>query len=945
MTDAARIMNRSPQRDAGAAIPDVPTATYRVQLHRGFTFADATRLVPYLQELGVSHLYVSSFLKARPGSMHGYDVADHNEINPEIGDWDQFEQFSGVSRQAGIGLILDFIPNHMGIGHADNAAWLDLLEWGRASPYAGFFDINWAPRQPMLRDKLLVPLLGDQYGNVLERGELELRFDRDAGSFSVWYFEHQFPLNPATYAAFLGDIPALQRQAAAIAESDPSHARKAADPLKQELRRLAQAEPEVCAGIEAALRRMNGTAGDPDSFQELHRLLERQAYRLAFWRVAADEINYRRFFDINELAGIRMEDPAVFDETHRLVGRLIAAGKLDGLRLDHIDGLLDPRGYLERLRQLAGESKGRFYLLVEKILARHERLREDWPIAGTTGYEFLNLLNGLYVDPAGEQALDRTYRRFLDRSADFDEILRTCKLLVIDTMLSSELHRLAGELDALSERHWSTRDYTQERLLAALREVVASFPVYRTYVDERGATPEDRRDIDWAVSQARKTYVGPDPEILDFVHAALTTDLAQRNAAFDPLAVMRFAQRFQQYTGPVMAKSLEDTCFYRFNRLLSLNEVGGDPRQFGTSVAAFHRMMQERAKTWPHALSTLSTHDTKRGADMRARLNVLSEIAPEWNKRVRRWASLNRYRRTKLDDVTAPTPNDEYMVYQTLLGAWPVDLADPIASHAAALASFCGRVQGTVLKAIREAKRRTSWNNPNQAYESACLGFVERILDAERRNLFLEDFITFQDKVTRIGVLNSLSQTVLMLTAPGVPDVYRGCELWDLSLVDPDNRRPVDFPQRRRMLDQVRNPASGSRALPGDWQESWRGGAVKLAIVSTILECRRRNADLFRDGDYEPIGLDHPLADHLVGFARRDKEQVCLVIAGRLFARLLAQGEAIYPGAAMWGDMRLNLADVPATLTDIFTGEEISTGSELAIGRLLRDLPVAVLIG
>jgi (1->4)-alpha-D-glucan 1-alpha-D-glucosylmutase len=661
-------------------------------------------------------------------------------------------------------------------------------------------------------------------------------------------------------------------------------------------------------------------------------LLEQQAYRLAYWRVAADEINYRRFFDINELAGIRMENPEVFAHTHRLVGQLITDGRLHGLRLDHIDGLLDPGGYLAQLREFATARSTSFYITVEKILARHERLRSDWPVDGTTGYDFINLVNGLYVDPDGKQAIDRTYRRFLDRSADFDEILYACKLLVMDTMLASELNRLASGLDAISELHWSTRDYTEERLRAALREVVACFPVYRTYVTERGVSPDDRRDIDWAIKQAQKSYTGPDPEILDFVRAALTLDLTGWNPAFDRDQVLRFAQRFQQYTGPVMAKAMEDTSFYRYNRLLSLNEVGGDPRQFGVTPSAFHHLMQERAKTWPHAMSVLSTHDTKRGADLRARLNVLSELAPEWNQRVRRWASLNRFKRGKVNGDPAPSPNDEYAIYQTLLGAWPAD---------GEIDAFGERLKGAVLKSMREAKRRTSWNNPNEAYETACLRFVERLLESDRQNPFLDDFLVFQQRVARIGVLNSLSQLVVSLTAPGVPDTYQGCDLWDFNMVDPDNRRPVDFEQRRRMLADM--TTVDRRALLRDSLENWQDGRIKLAVVTALLRCRREHADLFRQGSYDVIAINGPLSHHVIAFSRRDGATTCVVIAGRLFARMVGD-QARYDGAAVWQDARITLPDGLQTLTNLLTGATVSD-PELQLSEILADLPVAVLLG
>jgi (1->4)-alpha-D-glucan 1-alpha-D-glucosylmutase len=626
-----------------------------------------------------------------------------------------------------------------------------------------------------------------------------------------------------------------------------------------------------------------------------------------------------------------MENPDVFAHAHRLVGQLIADGRLHGLRLDHVDGLLDPGGYLSQLRALASARSAPFYITAEKILARHERLRSEWPVDGTTGYDFINLVNGLYVDPDGKPAMDRTYRRFLDRSADFDEILYTCKLQVMDTMLSSELHRLAAGLDAISERHWSTRDYTEERLRAALREVVACFPVYRTYVTDRGASADDRRDIDWAIGQARKSYAGPDPEILDFLKAALTLDLTDWSPSFDRDEILRFAMRFQQYTGPVTAKAMEDTCFYRYNRLLSLNEVGGDPRQFGVTLSAFHHLMQERAKSWPHAMSTLSTHDTKRGADMRARLNVLSELAPEWNRRVRRWASLNRYKRGKVGGDPAPSPNDEYAIYQTLLGAWPAN---------GELDAFRERVKGTVLKSIREAKRRTSWSNPNEAYESACLRFVERLLEADRPNPFLDDFLGFQKRVAGIGVLNSLSQLVVTLTAPGVPDTYQGCDLWDFNMVDPDNRRPLDFELRQRLLTETREAAP--RDLLRDGVANWQDGKVKLAIAAALLRCRRDHADLFRQGSYEPLIVDGPLAHHVIAFRRSHDAESCVVIAGRLFVPMLGERTS-YDSAAIWRDARVTLPDPPSTLTNVLTGATVS-GSALQLSEVLADAPVAVLL-
>ena len=960
-----------------------PTATYRLQFSRHFTFAQAAKLLPYLRDLGISHIYASPYLKARPGSTHGYDIVDHNALNPEIGTWQDFEFFCTELRRTGMGQILDFVPNHMGIGYADNELWLDVLEWGRSSPFATFFDINWEPRQPTLRDKVLLPLLGDQYGNVLERGQLTLQFDAETGCFSIWYFEHRFPIHPSCYAAILeqltGDRVSLcsdmMTEMRSITKTfadmfptiDTAAARATVKTLQASLARIAGAGPDWAARLHAAAAAFNGQAEQPKSFQPLHALLERQAYRLAFWRVAAEEINYRRFFDINELAGICIERPDVFPWIHRLIGRLIAEGKLQGLRLDHIDGLFDPVAYLTRLQCFAAEHLGnqpcsstsadndavapeqRFYILVEKILARHERLREDWPVAGTTGYECLNLVNGLFVDPNGERPLDRIYRHFLDRPTNFDEVLYDCKSLIIDTILGSELSRLSAELDDLSERHWSTRDYTQERLRAALKEVVAAFPVYRTYINEAGIAPDDRRDLDWAVSQARKTYAGLDPEILDFIHAALTAQQADHDSAFDRQDVLRFAMRFQQYTGPVMAKSLEDTSFYRYNRLLSLNEVGGDPRQFGVSITAFHWLAQERAKHHPNALSTSATHDTKRGADARARINILSEIPEVWRKRVRRWVSLNRFKRRKVDDRIAPTRNDEYMIYQMLLGAWPASLVGTMEPDRADLAAFQQRMRDAVVKAIREAKRRTSWYNPNDAYELACITFIERLLDFDHLNPFLDDFVPFQSRVARIGVLNGLCQIVVTLTMPGVPDIYQGCELWDFNLMDPDNRRPIDFDMRQRLLADISEtrllPPARRLALLREWLESWQNGRIKLALIAAILALRQHEPNLFRNGSYEPLTISGPHSDHLLGFSRRFQEKLCIVIVARFFNRLTSDSPRVYPGGSLWIGTEVILPEKPASLVNILTGAVLHVPDARArVDEILADLPAAVLV-
>ncbi len=964
--------------------PSPPIATYRLQFNSDFTFRDAEGLVPYLHRLGVSHVYASSFLKARPGSTHGYDIIDHNALNPELGTPEEFDRFCAALQGHGMGLLLDFVPNHMGIGRADNEWWLDVLEWGQSSIYAEFFDIDWMPLQRKLQGKVLVPFLGDHYGTVLESGELALRFDSATGSFSAWYHEHRFPVRPRDYAIVLRRYLAspassedtndalrarIERLAAEFdrlrrpSPRQRAAVRERANQLKRELAALCAGDPAAAGLVDGATERMNGIAGDPRSFRQLHALLERQWYRLAFWRVAADEINYRRFFNINELAGIRIENATLFELTHRLVGRLIAEGKLHGLRLDHVDGLFDPETYCRRLqafaaRARAGTTTGAamqpFYIVVEKILAHHENLRESWPISGTTGYEFTSLVNGLFVDPAGRRGLERAYRQSIGRVAPFEETLAAAKSQVIDDMLASELNVLANELDRISECHWSTRDYTNERLRAALKAIVAQFPVYRTYVTDKGPSAEDRRDIDWAVSQARRHWRGPDPEILDFVHAALTAELARRGGPYRRVDVLRFAAKFQQYSGPVMAKSLEDTSFYRHFLLLSVNEVGGDPRQFSVSPAAFHHANRQRARQWPGSMLTTATHDTKRGEDARLRLDVLSEMPAAWEQRVRRWRHLNRFQRRDLDGQSAPSRNDEYMIYQTLVGAWPTAMDGTSPDPSRPLDDLAERVKAYVVKAAREAKVVTSWDSPNAAYESACTAFVQRLLDGTQPNPFLADFAAFQAEIADFGMFNGLSQVVLKLTAPGIPDIYQGTEHWDLSLVDPDNRRPVDFARRREDLAGL----EGLAALPPAervpvlhaLRADWRDGRIKLYLIHRLLRLRQELPDLFHEGGYEPLQTAGAQSGRVVAFMRGQGEQRLLVVAGRLFAGLAVSAQD-YEGGAAWGDTTVTCPrEIAGPWQDAVTGSvvEIPDGEGelgLQLSGLLATLPVAVLVG
>ena len=971
-------------------IQAVPNATYRLQFGPRFTFRDATAIVPYLHDLGISHVYASPFLKARPGSTHGYDITDHNTFNPEVGSPEDFAAFGDALRAHAMGLILDFVPNHMGIGQGGNEWWLDVLEWGQSSVYADFFDIDWTPAQRHLQGKVLIPLLGDHYGTVLERGEIELRFDPASGCFNAWYHEHRFPIHVRHYAMVIRRQLARPEAVERLDDAARSElARLAADfdrlrrpgrrlraavraralALKAELAAYCGRTPAVADFVTAAAAALNGDPGNgepgngepgnPRSFLPLHGLLERQAYRLAFWRVAADEINYRRFFNINDLVGIRMERQDVFDLTHRLVGRLIADGRLQGLRLDHVDGLFDPRGYCRQLQAFAGDrmaqpDAGRaarpFYIVVEKILARHEGLPDDWPVAGTTGYEFTNLVNGIFVDPGGKRGLERAYAEFIGQIPTFDATLANAKSFVIDNILASEINALAHALDRIAKCHWGTRDFTGERLRVALKEIVAHFPVYRTYVTSGGATATDRRDIDWAVSQAKRGWRGPDAEILDFVRAALTLDLVKRGGPYRRADVVRFAMKFQQYTGPVMAKSMEDTSFYRHHLLLSLNEVGGDPRHFATSPTAFHHLNQQRSQRWPHAMVATATHDTKRGEDARTRIDVLSEMPDLWARRVKRWSRLNRMFRRDLDGAPAPSRNDEYAIYQALAGAWPAEFPGEALPVAGDVQAFADRLTGFLVKAIREAKLISSWDNPNASYEEAATAFVLRLLDVSRPNPFLADFVAFNAQVAYLGMLNSLSQLVLKLTVPGVPDIYQGTELWDLSLVDPDNRRAVDFEHRRRLLLQthsvVADKAQSLRQLLG----TWRDGRIKLSILRQLLRLRREVPDLFSEGGYEPIAVTGAKSEHALAFMRQYGTDRLIVVVSRLFASLLGETASSYESLVDWKDTRITVpSDNEGTWSDALTGRKFTGVCDggtvmLPVSEILSIIPVAVLV-
>ena len=927
------------------AITDSPISTYRLQFTPSFRFEDARKIVPYLADLGIGYLYASPYLKARPGSEHGYDVVDPNKLNPEIGTPEEHAALVDASQAVGIGHLLDFVPNHMGIG-LENPWWQDVLEWGEASPYGEFFDIDWHPLRSEMRGKVLVPSLGDYYGRVLERGELKLVFDATAGTISVAYFENRFPLATKSYGEVLalaaeklaGEAWALR---ALAAEFDGASRERALE-LKTELIGVAR-DSATQAAIEAALRAYD-PAENAVAIDRLDGLLQGQNFRLAYWRVSADEINYRRFFDVNDLAGVRVEDAEVLAQTHRFVFELIASGRIQGLRIDHVDGLYTPGGYCELLQDRAAALGHPQYLVVEKILARFEHLRKDWRIAGTTGYDFMNLVNGVFVDGKAESAFDRLYRQFAGISGTFEQFANRAKKDIMRTSLASELEVLATMLDRLARLDRRSNDYTFNVLRDALVETVAAFPVYRTYVTSEQVEEDDRRFIDWALGSARKRSDLGDERVFDFIESLLTMRAPDVSPNYDRRQVLRFAMKFQQYTSPVMAKAVEDTAFYRYVRLVSLNEVGGDPRRFGTSVAAFHHANTERARDFPNAMLATATHDHKRGEDTRTRIDALSEMPGLWDRTIKRWGRLNARRKISVDDSAAPTGNDEYLIYQILLGTWPAEWLDLETFDDEELETYLARIEAYLRKALREAKFRTSWTNPNEAYEAAAIGFARDVLAAQRSSPFVRELRALARDVATLGALSSLAQVTLKLTSPGVPDIYQGCELWDLSLVDPDNRRPVDYDARHAWIGEMnaRVERGEAAALASELLHNWPDGRVKLYVTWRLLHLRGEDP-AFAAADYTPLETTGTRADHIVAFARGP----VLVIVPRLVRSVLERNNGT-PALAYHGEaIRLRQEDA-ARFVDRFTGRTIEarqdkSGAYLDAAELLGTFPIAVL--
>jgi len=920
----------------------VPSATYRLQFNTAFTFDDATAIIDYLDRLGISHCYASNYFKAVPGSTHGYDVADPTRLNPEIGDRDSYTRWVKTLRAHHMGHIIDMVPNHMGIARSSNPWWQDVLENGPSSQYASFFDIDWHPLKQELEDKVLLPILGDSYGAVLERQEITLHYVN--GAFSAHYFDTVLPIAPGTYdrileldadallarigetdegLEFLSILTAIRHLPGRDAQTPEARAERNREKevIKRRLARLTAASPAVLAHIERAVTTLNGDRNNPHSFDRLDELLSGQPYRLAYWRVAAEEINYRRFFDINDLAALRMEDPEVFERTHAFAFELLRDGCIDGIRIDHVDGLYDPGDYLERLQTRAREIRPdlfsgdrRFYLVVEKILGLDEWL-PSWPVEGTTGYDFLVRVNGVFVDARNERAVNEAFERFTRQRVSFREVAYRSKQLILRMSMASELQVLAHGLNRFSERNRHSRDFTLNLLAYAVREIIASFPVYRTYVNGRepDVTAHDRRYIEYAVTEAKRRNPRHPGVVFDFVRGLLLK-MADYIPEEERGEHLKFVGKFQQVTSPVTAKGIEDTALYIYNRLVSLNEVGGEPDKFGLAPEALHAWLSDRARKWPHALSASSTHDTKRSEDVRARINALSEIANEWRQAAGRWARLNRKARVILDGESYPSRNEEYLFYQTLVGTWPLrPMSDDDERD------YLQRIRDYMLKTMREAKVFTSWLNPSEPHERAMARFVEMVL-SPNNVAFRRDFIELASRVASFGIYNSLAQLAIKIGAPGVPDFYQGTELWDFSLVDPDNRRPVDYQKRRDLLETLPERSSDDQAtfiaeLLGHPEDD----RLKLFATATMLRARRAAHDVFRCGAYEALAVEGRARDHVFAFARVLGQRQAIVAVPRLVATLMPDGGA--PLGAVWSDTRIAVPEeAPRCYRQAFTG-------------------------
>lgn len=942
----------------------IPTATYRIQFNKQFRFENACKLVPYLHRLGISDLYASPILKARRGSTHGYDVVDPLNINPELGGEADFSELHRELKDLGMGLLLDIVPNHMA-ACSENPWWTDLLENGLCSPYAAFFDIEWHSTGNII----LLPILDSPSEQVLENQEMLLSLD-EAGLF-VKYHNFRLPLDIKSYRLVLShglndmeqvlgsNHAGFQQILKLMDVFDVLPYGRNLDPREAGIRyRERQSAKEAfCNAIDASsdvrtillhiIDLFNGKKRNPKNLEPMRNLLQQQVYQLAFWKVAIDRLNYRRFFDISDLIGIRVEVPAVFEATHSVVLRLAHEGKITGLRIDHIDGLSDPLQYLLYLqRHIRPETEGTaeslgFYVIVEKILSCDEALPSHWQAFGTTGYDFISMLSSLFVDSGGIQALDKTYHQFAGSRLTFSDIVYQKKKQVVEELFPGDIRMLGEQLTRLARQNHCSANLCPAGLTQAITEVTVCLPVYRTYTRTLTISPCDRSYLESTITDAKRRNQGIDNMAVDFLRRVLTLDYPRHFTPEQRREWLHFVLRWQQLTGAVTAKGFEDTALYSFNRLVSLNEVGGNPSSDGLSIKEFHRLNHDRLEYWPHTLNATSTHDTKRSEDVRARINVLSELSDEWEKHIIQWQQWNQPKKPRINNLSVPEPNMEIMIYQTLLGAWPLSPN--------LVPEFKERLRDYFIKAVREAKEYSSWLSPDLDYESALVEFLDSSLDNSRENVFLADFLSFYQKAAYYGALNSLAQVLLKATSPGIPDFYQGTELWDFSLVDPDNRRPVDFEKRRRLLENlIQQERQGGRALVCQLLDSWQDGRVKLYLTYKALNTRSACREVFRDGQYIPLIVAGQKREHVVAFSRHKEGTWVLVVIPRLLTRLVDAGT--FPlGEKVWGSDQLILPDgVPEKWLNSLTGENLQVSGQekgLLLSDILSTLPLALLVG
>ena len=909
-------------------------ATLRLQFHKGFTLDQAVPLVPYFARLGISHVYASPLLAARAGSMHGYDVVDPTAVNPELGGEPALRRLVAALREQNMGLILDIVSNHMAVGGSDNPWWLDLLEWGRLSPYGEFFDIQWHSPDPLMEGQLLLPFLGSDYGVALQDGTLPLRFNAQRGSFHVEHYDHHFPICPSSYGELLktddDSLKSLADRFTTLSYQTDAHS--LAIPLKAELSELAS-DPAVLQRIEQNLNAYDSLT--PEGFQRLHQLLERQSYRLASWRTAGDDINWRRFFDVNELGGLRVERPAVFEETHAKIFELVAEGLIDGLRIDHIDGLADPRGYCRKLRRRVDSLSPDRHLpiYVEKILGEGETLHRDWSVDGTTGYEFMNQLSLLQHDPAGAQTLGDLWNRYSERPADFGQEAKLARAQILNGSLAGDFESVAQALLQVARDDLMTRDLTLGAIRRALQELIVHFPVYRTYISPRGRSSEDDVFFQQAMDGARQTLGEADWPVLDCLAGWLGGKPWRERPIGRSRKILKHAcVRFQQLTSPAAAKAVEDTAFYRSAVLLSRNDVGFSTEQFSAPIADFHQVCVDRLEAFPDNLLATATHDHKRGEDTRARLAVLSERSAWYAEQVPLWQALARPLR---NDDQMPSTGDELILYQAILGSWPLDLRS---DDGPALEEYAKRLWQWQQKALREAKLQSSWSAPNDAYESATQAFIERLLLSPDGELLRSALGKAVQTIAAPGALNSLAQTLLRMTVPGVPDLYQGNDYWDFTLVDPDNRRPVDYLSRQQSLEQPLDLT--------DLLANWRDGRVKQALITNTLNLRAEHAELFARGTYQALEVVGSEAHRVLAFARELAGKRAIVIVPIRCAPLLKNGAEPRIDAPQWGDTRVKLPFESSDehLKGLFSSTAVTKNRELNISAALGDFPVNLFI-